>query len=80
MITQRVDFVQVCSKAYVTPRFCLIEKRRVKMLDEETRLDKLKEEILLSNDIALLIGSKHTSNYLEFEDDEIASFRRRAMK
>jgi len=27
---QRVDFIQACTKAFVTPRFCLVEKRRVK--------------------------------------------------
>lgn len=78
--TQRIDFIQACTKAYVTPSFCLVHKSKAKMLDESSRLKRLKKEILLSNDIASLIGSKHTSNYLEFEDDEIANFRRQAMK
>ena len=75
-----MDFIQACSKAYVTPRFIVIEKRHARMPDEEARKERLNGEIMLSHHIAQLIGGVHTSNFLEYEDDEVAFFRRNAIK
>ena len=75
-----MDFIQVCSKAYVTPQFELVLKDSVKEIDDNERKSRLKSEILLGNTIGSLIGSEYVSNFLEFENDEIADFRRAAVR
>ena len=57
-----------------------MEKRHIRVLDENARKERLNKEIALSHHISLLIGGTHTSNFLEYEDDEIAFFRRNAIK
>ena len=77
---QRVDFIQVCNLAFVTPHFEMIEKSQVKETDEESRKRRIKSELQLGTQIASLVGSAQLSNFLKFENDEIADFRRSAME
>merc|ERR1712100_905336 len=77
---QRVDFIQVCSLAFVTPQFEMIEKADAKQTDEEKRKLRIKGEIGLGTSIASLVGSAQLSNFLKFENDEIADFRKNAVE
>lgn len=77
---QRVDFIQVCSLAFVTPHFEMIEKSQAKETDEEARKKRIKSELQLGTQIASLVGSAQLSNFLKFENDEIADFRRCAIE
>ena len=78
--TQRVDFIQVCNLAFVTPRFEMVEKTEIKELDEDARKTRIKSELALGNQIASLVGSAQLSNFLKYENDEIADFRRSATR
>jgi hypothetical protein len=80
VITQRVDIIQVCSKAFVTPSFEMVLKSTVIESDEESRKARIKAELQLGTEIATLVGSSQLSNFLKFENDEIADFRRSAVQ
>ena len=77
---QRVDFIQVCSLAFVTPQFEMVEKATAQQTDDESRKSRIKSEIGLGTTIASLVGSSQLSNFLKFENDEIAFFRRSAVE
>jgi len=76
----RVDFIQVCSRAFVTPNFTMIPVNQMKPVDESLRKLALKTELLRGTQIDALIGTGFSSTFLELENDEIAALRRSAIK
>jgi hypothetical protein len=75
-----VKFIQVCTKSFVTPSFDLVLKSQVSEIDEATRKALMRRELLLGTQIASLVGSSEIANFLEYENDEIADFRRSGIK
>mmetsp|Transcript_419 Transcript_419/g.1446 ORF Transcript_419/g.1446 Transcript_419/m.1446 type:complete len:1166 (-) Transcript_419:175-3672(-) len=77
---QRVDFIQVCTKAFITPQLEMVAKADVGTLDEEGRKARIKSELQLGTEIAVLVGSSQLTNFLQYENAEIADFRRCAIR
>lgn len=77
---QRVDFIQVCTKAFITPQLEMIPREDAKIPDEKERKDRIKNELKLGTEIATLVGSSQLSNFLQYENAEIADFRRCAVQ
>jgi hypothetical protein len=72
----RVDFIQVCSKSFVTPQFEMKLRTEIPEINEESRKAKMVEELKLGTEISSLVGSEQVGNFLGFENDEVADFRR----
>ena len=58
----------------------MVCKDFVKEIDEEARKNRNLQELALGISIANVIGPELLSSLLGYEDDEIADFRRSAMK
>eukprot|EP01103_Thecamoeba_quadrilineata_P013540 TRINITY_DN3788_c0_g1_i1.p1 TRINITY_DN3788_c0_g1~~TRINITY_DN3788_c0_g1_i1.p1 ORF type:complete len:1188 (-),score=230.45 TRINITY_DN3788_c0_g1_i1:129-3692(-) len=78
---QRDKIIQLCNKAYVTPKLEMIKRES---LNTSAAFDhtkgegkkKLLSEITLNTDIATLLDGELLSTYLNYENPEISSFRR----
>lgn len=58
----------------------MVEKSTAQEKSEDARKLRIKGELSLGTQIASLVGSSQLSNFLKFEDDEIAYFRCEAVK
>eukprot|EP01103_Thecamoeba_quadrilineata_P016510 TRINITY_DN5541_c0_g2_i1.p1 TRINITY_DN5541_c0_g2~~TRINITY_DN5541_c0_g2_i1.p1 ORF type:complete len:1076 (+),score=197.79 TRINITY_DN5541_c0_g2_i1:18-3245(+) len=76
----RDKIIQLCYKAYVTPKLEMITRENVNNTEAfDAKADgkkKLLSEITLNTDIASLLDGELLSTYLNFENPEISSFRR----
>eukprot|EP01094_Clydonella_sp_ATCC50884_P017222 TRINITY_DN2958_c0_g3_i1.p1 TRINITY_DN2958_c0_g3~~TRINITY_DN2958_c0_g3_i1.p1 ORF type:complete len:1072 (-),score=431.54 TRINITY_DN2958_c0_g3_i1:1764-4550(-) len=77
----RVDFLQVCSKAYVTPKLAMIPRTLMpREMEEEARKKRMLRELKAATEISELVGNTELRAFLECENPEITHFRRQGAK
>eukprot|EP01101_Sappina_pedata_P007970 TRINITY_DN4319_c0_g2_i1.p1 TRINITY_DN4319_c0_g2~~TRINITY_DN4319_c0_g2_i1.p1 ORF type:complete len:559 (+),score=171.16 TRINITY_DN4319_c0_g2_i1:28-1677(+) len=69
--------VQICKKAYVTPKLELLHRSKIQSPEQDSSAAKKKliAEVSLNSDITKLINADNLANSLSFESKEITSFR-----
>ena len=78
-LTKRLDFIQVCTKAFVKPSLAMLPLSCIPgTIDEEARKQRMLAELKIGTEISTLVGPQEIRTFLEHENSEVTAFRRAA--